>query len=93
MQACMGLGIFFAQLKDPTGASQSDNSVPGFSALAGYRYFVTKDRRTALGVEYTYESTRLSFDNLLNPSLGIGTGISRDYEAQAVMGGLSYHFR
>lgn len=91
--AGMGLGIFFAQLKDPTGASQSDNGVPGFSALAGYRYFVTKDRRMAFGVEYTYERARLSFDNVLNPSLGIGTGISGDYEAHAVIGGLSYHFR
>lgn len=91
--AGMGLGIFFARLTDPTGASQSDNGVPGFSALAGYRYFLTKDRRMALGVEYTYERARLSFDNVLNPSLGIGTGISGDYEAHAVMGGLSYHFR
>ncbi len=91
--AGVGVGVFFARLKDPMGTSRSDNGVLGFTALAGYRYFVTDDRRVALGVEYTYERANFSFDNVLDPSLGLGTGLNGDYEAHAVTAGLSYHFQ
>jgi opacity protein-like surface antigen len=87
------VGLFFARLQDPTGASSSDNGVPGFNALAGYRSFLTDDRRLALAVEYTYQRANLSFSNVLDPSLGLGSGLSGIYEAHGVTAGLSYHFQ
>lgn len=91
--AGVGLGLFFARLKDATGATSSDNGVPGFNAIAGYRSFLTDDKRLALVVEYNYQRARLSFSNVLDPSLGLGTGLRGDYEAHAVLFGLSYHFK
>ncbi|GKS59796.1 hypothetical protein YTPLAS18_33230 [Nitrospira sp.] len=91
--AGLGLGVFFARLKDPTGMTSSDNGAPGFHALAGYRSYLTEDRRVALVVEYNYQYARLSFDNVLDPALGLGTGLKADYQAHAVTFGLSYHFR
>lgn len=90
--AGVGLGLFFARLKDATGATSSDNGVPGFNALAGYRSFLTDDKRLALMVEYNYQWAQLSFNNVLDPSLGLGTGLRGDYEAHTMMFGLSYHF-
>lgn len=88
----MGLGLFFARLKDATGASSSDNGLPGFNALAGYRSFLTDDKKLALVDEYNYQRARLNFSNVLDPSLGLGTGLRGDYEAHTMMFGLSYHF-
>lgn len=90
--AGVGMGLFFARLKNATGATSSDNGVPGFNAIAGYRSFLTDDRRLALVVEYNYQRARLSFSNVFDPSIGIGTGLRGDYEAHAMMFGLSYHF-
>jgi opacity protein-like surface antigen len=90
--AGIGLGLFFAQLKDATGATRSENGVPGFNAVAGYRSFLTDDRRLALAVEYNYQRARFSFSDVFDPTLGIGTGLQGDYEAHAVTVGLSYHF-
>jgi opacity protein-like surface antigen len=91
--AGVGVGLFFARLQDQTGASSSDNGVPGFNALAGYRSFLTDDGRLALTVEYTYQRANLSLSNVLNPSLGLGSGLSGIYEAHGVTAGLSYHFQ
>lgn len=90
--AGVGLGLFFARLKDATGASSSDNGVPGLNALAGYRSYLTDDKRLALVVEYNYQRARLSFSNVLDPSVGLGTGLRGDYEAHTMLFGLSYHF-
>jgi len=90
--AGVGMGLFFARLKDAAGATSSDNGVPGFNALAGYRSFLTDDRRLALVVEYNYQRARLNFSNVFDPSVGLGTGLRGDYEAHTMMVGLSYHF-
>ena len=90
--AGIGVGLFFARLKDQTGASSSDNGVPGFNALAGYRSFLTDDRRLALAVEYTYQRAQLNFSNVFDSSLGLGTGLGGTYEAHAMTVGMSYHF-
>lgn len=87
-----GLGLFFARLKDAAGSTASDNGVPGFNAVAGYRSFLTNDRRLALLVEYNYQRAKLNFNNVFDPSVGIGTGLRGDYEAHQIMFGLSYHF-
>jgi len=67
--------------------------VPGFNALAGYRSFLTDDKRLALMVEYNYQRAQLSFDHGLDPSVGLGTGLRGTYEAHTIMVGLSYHFQ
>lgn len=90
--AGIGLALFFAQLKDATGETRSENGVPGFNAVAGYRSFLTDDRRLALAVEYNYQRARFSFSDVFDPTLGIGTGLQGNHEAHAVMVGLSYHF-
>lgn len=90
--AGVGMGLFFARLKDATGATSSDNGVPGFNALAGYRSFLTDDKKLALVVEYNYQRARLNFSNVFDPSVGLGTGLRGDYEAHTMMVGLSYHF-
>lgn len=91
--AGVGLGLFFARLKDAGGATSSDNGVPGFNAIAGYRSFLTDDRRLALVVEYNYQRARLNFNNVLDPSLGLGTELRGTYEAHTMMFGLSYHLQ
>lgn len=90
--AGVGVGVFFARLKDAAGATSSDNGVPGLNALAGYRSFLTDDKRLALVMEYNYQRAKLSFSNVFDPSVGLGTGLRGDYEAHLMMVGLSYHF-
>jgi opacity protein-like surface antigen len=90
--AGVGLGLFFAQLKDATGETRSENGVPGLNVVAGYRSFLTDDRRIAMAVEYNYQRATFSFRDVFDPGLGIGTGLRGDYEAHAVTVGLSYHF-
>lgn len=88
--AGIGLGLFFARLRDQTGASISDNGVPGLNAFAGYRSFLGQN--LALFVEYKYDRARFTFKEAFDPAIGIGTGLRGDYEAHQMMFGLSYHF-
>ncbi|HZN44998.1 MAG TPA: outer membrane beta-barrel protein [Nitrospiraceae bacterium] len=79
----VGLGVFFANLSN-NGNSVSDNAVPGFNALAGVRYYFTE--RIALFGEYKYNWAALE---LTNGPIG---GFKGDYQANHVVGGLSFHF-
>ena len=79
----VGLGVFFANLSN-NGTSASDNGVPGLNALAGLRYYFNE--RVALFGEYKYN--RATFD-LTNGPLG---GLKGDYQANHLVGGLSFHF-
>jgi outer membrane protein W len=84
-----GLGVFFARAKDIDGSS-SDNAVPGLNALAGVRYFVT--RNVAVFGEYKYNRASFSFDSIDNGSPGGQGGFKGTYSASMIVGGLSYHF-
>lgn len=53
--AGVGLGLFFAQLKNAAGVTRSENGLPELNVVEGYRSFLTDDRRLALGVEYVYQ--------------------------------------
>ena len=79
----VGLGVFFANLSN-NGNSVSDNAVPGLNALAGVRYYFTE--RIALFGEYKYNWAALE---LTNGPIG---GFKGDYQANHVVGGLSFHF-
>ena len=81
--AGVGLGVFFANLSN-NGNSVSDNAVPGLNALAGVRYYFTE--RIALFGEYKYNWAALE---LTNGPIG---GFKGDYQANHVVGGLSFHF-
>ena len=79
----VGLGVFFANLSN-NGTSASDNAVPGLNALAGLRYYFNE--RVALFGEYKYNRAAL---DLTNGPIG---GLKGDYEANHLVGGLSFHF-
>jgi len=79
----VGLGVFFANLSN-NGTSASDNAVPGLNALAGLRYYFNE--RVALFGEYKYNRAAL---DLTNGPIG---GLNGDYQANHLVGGLSFHF-
>ena len=79
--AGVGLGVFFAHLKN--GTHMSDDAVPGLNALAGVRYFINE--RIALFGEYKYNWAAFEFEN--GPA-----GVKGDYRVNHVVGGLSFHF-
>jgi opacity protein-like surface antigen len=79
----VGPGVFFA--KTSNGTSSSDNGVVGFNALAGVRYFVTD--KVAFFGEYKYNRATFEFDSVTG-----GGGLTGDYSASHVVGGLSFHF-
>jgi opacity protein-like surface antigen len=85
--AGVGLGLFFADLHDG-GGSSSDNAVPGLNALAGARFFVTKN--VALFGEYKYNRASFSFEDLSGVS---GVGLKGDYSVNHFAAGVSFHFQ
>ncbi len=74
------------------GGTTSWGRAPGFNALAGYRSYFTKDKDSALFVEWKYNWARLNFDNVIDPNIGIGRGFKGDYEAHQLVFGLSFTF-
>jgi opacity protein-like surface antigen len=84
--AGVGLGVFFANLSN-NGNSVSDNAVPGLNVLGGVRYYFTE--RIALFGEYKYNYA--VFDASTSGPFG-GAGFKGDYQANHVVGGLSFHF-
>ncbi len=89
--AGVGPALMLYQAKGE-GGTTSWGRAPGFNALAGYRSYFTKDKNCALFVEWKYNRARLSFDNVIDPTLGLGRGLKGDYEAHQILVGLSYHF-
>jgi opacity protein-like surface antigen len=80
----VGPGVFFARASN-NGTSSSDNGVVGFNAVAGVRYFFTE--HVALFGEYKYNRATFEFDAVAG-----GGGLTGDYSASHVVGGLSFHF-
>jgi opacity protein-like surface antigen len=85
--AGVGLGVFFANLSN-NGNSVSDNGVPGLNVLGGVRYYFTE--RIALFGEYKYNYA--TFDASTTGPFGVGGGFKGDYQANHIVGGLSFHF-
>jgi opacity protein-like surface antigen len=86
--AGVGLGVFFADLR--TQGSQADNAVPGLNALAGARYFLTKE--LALFGEYKYAQASFNFGQAINTGAGL-TALKGDYSANMFVVGVSAHFK
>jgi opacity protein-like surface antigen len=84
-----GLGLFFADLRSQ--GAKADNAVPGLNALAGARYFVTKD--LALFGEYKYNRASFTFDQAVNVAGGGTTALKGDYSVSMFVVGLSLHFK
>jgi len=84
-----GLGLFFADLR--TQGAKADNAVPGLNALAGARYFVTKD--IALFGEYKYNRASFTFDQAVSVAGGGTTALKGDYSASLLVVGLTAHFK
>ncbi len=85
--AGVGLGVFFANLS-PNGNSVSDNAVPGLNVLGGLRFYFTE--HIALFGEYKYNYA--VFDASTTGPLGEGVGFKTNYQANHIVGGLSFHF-
>ena len=83
--AGVGPGIFFAETSNQFGRS-SDNGRVGLNALAGTKYFVT--RNMAVFAEYKFNYAQFDF----NQVQGQTAGLRGDYTASHVIGGLSLHF-
>jgi opacity protein-like surface antigen len=86
--AGIGLGLFFAQLKDGQTGESSSNTEPGLNAQLGARYFVTKD--LALFGEWKYNRASFNFSQS-TPTQATG-GIKGDYSAHILAFGIGYHF-
>jgi opacity protein-like surface antigen len=86
--AGVGMGVFFARLKDGgSGETSSDTNV-GLNTQLGARYFVTT--HLALFGEWKYN--RASFDfSPSSPTAATG-GIKGDYSAHILAFGVGYHF-
>lgn len=85
--AGIGMGVFFARVKDKeSGESSSDTSV-GLNTQVGLRYMVTKNM--SLFGEWKYN--RASF-NFAESSPTQATGFKADYRAHILAFGVGYHF-
>ncbi|MGE0276373.1 MAG: outer membrane protein [Nitrospiraceae bacterium] len=82
----VGLGVFFANLST-NGNSVSDNAVPGLNVLGGLRFYFNE--RIAMFGEYKYNYA--AFDASTSGPFG-GVGFKGDYQANHIVGGLSFHF-
>jgi opacity protein-like surface antigen len=82
----VGIGAGIAHIGD-TATVRSDTDVAAaWNVLAGLRAFVTP--KIAIFGEYKYTGATFKFDQAFG-DLG---GVSGNYRAQHVLGGLSYHF-
>jgi opacity protein-like surface antigen len=86
--AGIGMGVFFARLKDgETGESTSSTRV-GLNTQVGLRYLVTHN--VSLFGEWKYN--RASFNFAESSPTGATGGIKGDYIAHLLAFGVGYHF-
>ena len=85
LYAGAGPGIFFAETSNQFGRS-TDNGRVGLNALAGAKYFLT--RNLAVYAEYKFNYAQFDFSQ----AQGTTAGFTGDYKASHVVGGLAMHF-
>jgi hypothetical protein len=85
LYAGAGPGIFFAETSNQFGNS-TDNGRIGLNALAGAKYFMT--RNLAVYAEYKFNYAKFDFTQIQ----GGPAGLTGNYLASHVVGGLAYHF-
>jgi len=88
LYAGAGLGVFFAETSNQFGRS-TDNARAGLNALAGAKFFLTKN--VALFAEYKFNYVDLKFDQNQAPG-GPTAGLNGTYMINHVVGGLAVHF-
>jgi opacity protein-like surface antigen len=84
--AGVGLGLYFARLKDPTSGDSTSSTTPGLNTQVGLRYRIT-DHVAVFG-EWKYNYTRVKFDE--TPTAFLKTDAT--YTAHHFVFGLGYHF-
>lgn len=85
LYAGAGPGIFFAETSNQFGRS-TDNGRIGLNALAGAKYFL--NRNLAVFAEYKFNYAQFDFTQIQ----GTTAGLTGDYMASHVVGGLALHF-
>ena len=85
LYAGAGPGIFFAETSNQFGRS-TDNGRVGLNALAGVKYFMS--RNLAVFAEYKFNYAQFDFSQIQ----GTSAGLTGDYKASHVVGGLAMHF-
>jgi opacity protein-like surface antigen len=85
LYAGAGPGIFWADASNQFGHS-TDSGRVGLNALAGAKYFMT--RNVAIFGEYKYNYAHFNFSEIQ----GSTAGLSGNYHASHVVGGLAFHF-
>lgn len=85
LYAGAGPGIFFAETSNQFGRS-TDNGRVGLNALAGMKYFL--NRNLAVYAEYKFNYAQFDFTQIQ----GTTAGLTGDYMASHVVGGLALHF-
>ncbi len=85
LYAGAGPGIFFAETSNQFGRS-TDNGRIGLNALAGVKYFMT--RNLSVYAEYKFNYAQFDFTQIQ----GTTAGLTGDYMASHVVGGLAMHF-
>ena len=84
--AGVGLGLFFARLKNDGTDASTSSTKPGLNTQLGLRYRVTNN--WAVFGEWKFNYTRFEFDQTIAAS----TGIDPDYIVNNFVLGLGYHF-
>jgi opacity protein-like surface antigen len=84
--AGIGLGLYFARLKDPASGDSSSSTTPGLNTQVGLRYRFTN--HIAIFGEWKYNYARVNFDE--TPTAFLKTDAT--YTAHHLVFGLGYHF-
>jgi len=86
--AGVGMGVFFANVKDGASGESSSSTAVGLNTQLGLRYLVTKN--VSLFGEWKYNRASFNFSDS-SPTQATG-GLKGDYSANIFAFGLGYHF-
>jgi opacity protein-like surface antigen len=86
--AGVGMGVFFANIKDGGSGESSSSTNVGLNTQLGLRYLVTK--HVSLFGEWKYNRASFNFSSS-SPTQETG-GIKGDYSAHILAFGVGYHF-
>jgi opacity protein-like surface antigen len=86
--AGVGMGIFFAHLRDGATHETSDSTTLGLNTQVGLRYFVTKN--ISLIGDFKYVRASFNFEES-SPTQAAG-GFKGEYSAHILSVGFGYHF-
>ena len=86
--AGVGMGVFFANLKDGASGESSSSTAVGLNTQLGLRYLVTKN--LSVFGEWKYNRASFNFSES-SPTQATG-GFKGDYSANILAFGVGYHF-